>query len=150
TVELAIVGHGDLFEKTAGLVAACKARERISLRGFDEPVPWLAWADCFVLPSTREGLSNALLEAMAAGLPCIANDIIPNREVLHDGVAGRLVPPGDEHALFDAMQEMVSEAEDAARLGCAARERVRATYHIESIAKRYSELYAALAIGTPL
>jgi len=143
-VELAIVGGGDLYDETQRLVDACPARERIHLPGFDRPGKWLIWADCFVLPSRWEGLSIALLEAMAAGLPCIANDIPPNREVLDDGKAGVLVPVENGDALEGAMREMVEENGVAEHYARQARERVEQCYSIGAVADRYLALYREL------
>ena len=143
-VELAIVGGGDLFEETKRLAETCIARDRIHLPGFDRPEKWLAWADCFVLPSRREGLSNALLEAMAAGLPCIANDIPPNREVLDDGKAGVLVPVENCDALEAAMRDMVEDDGMARRFALNAKERAEQCYSIKSVAARYVNLYESL------
>lgn len=143
-VELAIVGGGDLFEETRQLAQTCAARDRIQLPGFDGPEKWLSWADCFVLPSRREGLSNALLEAMAAGLPCIANDIPPNREVLDDGKAGVLVPVADCDALETAMAGMVEDDTMARRFALNARARAEQCYSIKSVASRYVKLYESL------
>jgi glycosyltransferase involved in cell wall biosynthesis len=143
-IELALVGAGELFDETRQLSEGCRSRDRIHLPGFDRPAKWLAWADCFVLPSRREGLSNALLEAMAAGLPCIANDIPPNREVLDGGNAGLLVPAEDCDALEAAMRRMIDDVEMSRRLGKAARERVVDTYTIEAVAQRYARLYESL------
>ena len=143
-MELAIVGGGDLFEETKRLAETCIARDRIQLPGFDRPEKWLAWADCFVLPSRREGLSNALLEAMAAGLPCIANDIPPNREVLDDGNAGVLVPVENCDALEAAMRDMVEDDGMARRFALKAKERAEQCYSIKSVAARYVNLYESL------
>jgi glycosyltransferase involved in cell wall biosynthesis len=143
-VELAIVGGGGLLEETRRLAGTCAARDRIHLPGFDRPGKWLAWADCFVLPSRREGLSNALLEAMAAGLPCIANDIPPNREVLDDGQAGVLVPVEDCDALEAAMREMAEDDGMARRFGLKAKERAERCYSIRAVADRYAQLYESL------
>ena len=140
-VELALVGDGDLLEETRVLVAASAAHARIFVPGFEQPEPWLAWADCFVLPSRVEGLSNALLEAMAAGLPCIANDIPPNREVLDDGVAGVLVPVGDVDGLFEAMRKMATDAVHADVSRRAALQRATEQYGIHSVALRCMALY---------
>jgi glycosyltransferase involved in cell wall biosynthesis len=140
-VELALVGGGDRLEETRELAGRSTARERISLPGFDDPEKWFAWADCFVLPSTREGLSNALLEAMAEGLPCIANDIPPNREVLRDGEAGVLVPVGDPSALEAAMERMITDGDFAAEFAEKAIRRVEETYSIKAVADRYALLY---------
>jgi len=143
-VELALVGGGELFEETGRLAASCAARDRIHLRGFDRPEKWFAWADCFVLPSRREGLSNALLEAMAASLPCIANDIPPNREVLNDGSAGVLVPVEDCDSLQAAMRDMVEDDVRARRFGARARERAARFYSINAVADQYARLYESL------
>ena len=143
-VELTLVGSGNLFEETLALVNACAAHERIQMPGLDDPNKWLSWADCFVLPSRIEGLSNALLEAMAEGLPCIANDILPNREVLESGEAGVLVPVGDEEKLAAAMQRMVTDAAHADTMRAAAQNRVRSHYGIGAVATRYMALYEEL------
>lgn len=142
--ELAIVGGGELLEETRRLVETCVARDRIHLPGFDRPETWLAWGDCFVLPSRREGLSNALLEAMAAGLPCIANDIPPNREVLDDGNAGVLVPVENCDALEAAMRGMVEEDGTARHFAVKAKERAERHYSIRAVADRYANLYDSL------
>ncbi len=142
--ELALVGDGNLFQETADLVEKCGKGERIRMPGLQEPEPWLNWADCFVLPSRYEGLSNALLEAMAYGLPCIANDIPSNREVLDNGRAGVLVPVGDEDRLYLEMMRIARDPDYAHTLGCAALERARKCYSIEAVADRYIELYESL------
>jgi glycosyltransferase involved in cell wall biosynthesis len=143
-LELAVVGDGDLFEETKRLAQSCIARDRILLPGFDRSEKWLAWADCFVLPSRIEGLSNSLLEAMAAGLPCIANDIPPNREVLDDGNAGVLVPVENCDALAKAMQEMVEDNGKARRIALKAKIRAKQCYSLKSVAARYVDLYESL------
>ena len=143
-VELALVGDGDLYQETADLVSQCRNRERIQMPGLQDPEPWLRWADCFVLPSRREGLSNALLEAMAHGLPCIANDIPPNREVLDGGNAGILVPIGDEQRLFDEMRDMAMDIGHATKMSEAALFRVQSHYSIDIVADRYIKLYEQL------
>jgi glycosyltransferase involved in cell wall biosynthesis len=139
--ELALVGGGDLLEATRTQVTGCSGRQRIYVPGFDAPDQWLAWADCFVLPSRREGLSNALIEAMAEGLPCIANDIPPNREVLADGLAGVLVPVDDVEALTEAIRRMATEDTLAQAMRAAAYLRAKQHYGIESVAIRYLDLY---------
>jgi glycosyltransferase involved in cell wall biosynthesis len=144
-VELAIVGGGDQLAPLRDLAAGCTSRARIHLPGLAEPGRWLDWADGFVLPSRREGLSNALLEAMAAGLPCIANDIPPNRETLDDGRAGLLVPVGDADALVRAMRSVADDAALAQRLGAQARARAERCYSIDIVAARCAALYATLA-----
>ena len=146
-MELALVGSGDLFEETRRLVEACSSRDRIHLPGFDEPNKWLIWADCFVLPSRREGLSNALLEAMAAGIPCIASDILPNREVLGNGEAGMLVPVEDPGALEEAMCSLIETAGLAETYSRKGKERVEKCYSIRAVAQNHISLYRKLCHG---
>ena len=142
--ELALVGGGDLLIATRELVAKCSHADRIQVPGTGDAQSWLAWADCFVLPSRREGLSNALLEAMAMGLPCIANDIPPNREVLADGEAGILVPGGNVEALREQMARLtVNPPLLAERLSAASIARVAKNYTLTSVAACYDALYTA-------
>ena len=143
-IELVIVGDGDLRADAQYLAAQCRHASRIQLPGADAAAKWLAWADAFVLPSKREGLSNALLEAMSYGLPCVATDIPPNREVLADGQCGLLVPTGDTPALERALASLVDDAHLAEDLGQRALERVRLHYGLPSVSSRYRALYAEL------
>ena len=73
----------------------------------DELLAYYASADCFVLPSYREGFPNTVLEAGAMGLPSIVTDINGSREIIVEGENGLIVPPRDEEALFQAMLEIV-------------------------------------------
>lgn len=143
-VELAIVGGGDLLEETRVLALASRNSPRIKVLGPMSPNEWLAWAHCLVLPSRREGLSNALLEAMAVGLPCIANDIPPNREVLGGGEFGMLVPVADVEQLQAAMLRCATDAPYAVGLAAKAKVRVAERYSLGAVAKKYCDLYEAL------
>jgi glycosyltransferase involved in cell wall biosynthesis len=143
--ELAVVGGGDLLDHTRQLVALLDGGGRIQVPGFADPSAWLEWADCFVLPSRREGLSNALLEAMERGLPCIANDIGPNREVLADGAAGVLVPVGDAAQLTEALLTLSAAPDLAARLSTAARQRIESVYSMNAVGAAIMATYQELA-----
>ena len=74
-------------------------------------------ASLFVLPSNYEGLSNALLEAMMMGLPCISTDCAGSDEAIQNGENGLLVPVGDEAALVRAMREMIENPDRRAAMG---------------------------------
>lgn len=139
--ELALVGDGDLLDETRRLVAACAHAPHIQVPGSGDSSRWLAWADCFVLPSRREGLSNALLEAMAHGLPCIANDIPPNREVLANGEVGKLVPLRDIRALMDAMLLLSEDGMEAAKFSELCAKHVKEKYSLLAVADSYEVLY---------
>ena len=102
-------------------------------------------ADLFVLPSSREGLPNALLEAMATGLPSIASRLPGVTDALiEDGNNGLLVPPEDPESLALTMQRLLADAAFSRALGCKARATVEARYAIERIATRYQALYREL------
>ena len=101
-------------------------------------------ADCLVLSSRREGLPNALLEAMCAGLVCIENDIPPNREVRAGGDAGLLTRVEGEDDLLHALRRVYTDPQVADRLRRSAHERARSTYDICTVATRYVQPYEQL------
>ena len=75
----------------------------------DELLSYYAAADCFVMPSYREGFPNTVLEAGAMGLPSIVTDINGSREIIRDGENGLIVPPQKSEPLFDAMGRMMRD-----------------------------------------
>lgn len=80
----------------------------ICFHGFQpEPRPWYARADCVVMPSYHEGMSNVLLEAAATGRPVITSDIPGCREAVQNDVTGYLCPPKDADALYEKMKAML-------------------------------------------
>jgi glycosyltransferase involved in cell wall biosynthesis len=104
-------------------------------------------ADAFVLPSLNENLPLALLQAMAAGLPCIATDVGGVGEVL-DGGAGILVPPGNVGALIAAMNKLIAQPCLAAGLGAAARKRVEERFSLSRCADDHVRLWSGVLRGS--
>jgi glycosyltransferase involved in cell wall biosynthesis len=111
----------------------------------EEKAALLSQSDVFVLPSTSDTSSLALLEAMASGASCIAPDVGGPKELVDDGVDGRLVNVLAKGELARAVTELVGDAALRDRLGHAATRRVRETASIELSARRFISLYEHLA-----
>jgi glycosyltransferase involved in cell wall biosynthesis len=103
--------------------------------------------DLAMLPSHSEGLSQALLEAMALGKPVIASASTGNLDLVTDGVDGRLVPPMVPMAWAAAIDELLTDGELARRLGTAARHTARQTFGLERTVARTVQLYETLLSG---
>lgn len=98
--------------------------------------PYIAAAHVLVLPSWREGTPTSVMEAMSMGRPAIVTDVPGCREVVRDGVNGRLTPPRDPQALADAMTRFVADPALIARMGAAGRELALAEFDAERVADR--------------
>ena len=98
-------------------------------------------ADIFVLPSRSEAFPNAVLEAMAAGLPVVASRIDALREVVEEGRTGSLVPPGDPRSLADAVCRLMADPDLATAIGARASADVRARYSFDLMVKSFESLY---------
>ena len=104
----------------------------------------LKTADIFVLPSRSEGFSNALIEAMAAGLPSIATEVGGNAEAIHDRISGLLVPSEDVSALSAAILHLLASPELAEQLGCAGQQAVKASFSADAMLSRTTAMYDRL------
>lgn len=142
--ELRIVGRGDVEALRSRLARFPGIGGRAAFVGFSPSAREIEWADALVHPSRAEGMSNILLESLAAGLPCAASDIPPNREVLAGGDAGLLFPFGDRQALRGTLRQLATDADECRRLASAGSEMVRARYEIGVVAGRYRALYREL------
>ena len=95
-----------------------------------EPRPFYYAADCVVLPSYHEGMSNVLLEAAAMGRPLITSDIPGCREAVENGVTGLLVPVKDSESLYLAMKQMLSmRAEERRQMGLAGHDKMEREFN---------------------
>lgn len=99
---------------------------------------------CSVLPSMSEGLSNVLLESMAAGVPVVATRVGGNAEAVEDGVTGLLVEPRDTGALAAAIARVLADRELADRFGAAGRRRVAGRFSIDASVRATERLYVDL------
>ena len=105
---------------------------------------FLQGTDLFVLPSRSEGFSNAILEAMAEGLPVIATTVGGNAEAVVDGQTGLLVPPDDVDALSAALKRLVTDPATAAGMGKAGRDRAAEEFSRDAIYRRIIRSYGDL------
>jgi len=146
--QLLLAGEGPHQPALARQIAALNLSGRVRMLGsFCEVDELLAAADLFILPSYEEGMSLALLEAMAAGLPIVASDIPGNRAVVRDGREGLLVPPGQASPLGAAIQLLLADVELGARLGQAARRRAEAEFSLAQSVRAHEELFRRLLGG---
>jgi len=109
--------------------------------------PYLQAADLFVLPSAAEGLSLALLEALACGLPVIATSVGGNPEVIHHLETGWLTPPDDPLALTEAIVTLLEDEKLQSRLRENARAHVVQNYSLAKMADRLVDLYRQVLEG---
>jgi glycosyltransferase involved in cell wall biosynthesis len=98
-------------------------------------------SDVFVLSSDYEGLSLAILEAMAAKLPVVATTVGGNPQIVENGVTGYLVPPQSAERLSDAMAMIMSDRIKATDMGNAGRERIEKKYEIKAITQQTLKLF---------
>jgi len=97
-----------------------------------------------VLPSLSEGLSNAILESMAAGVPVVATAVGGNAEAVKDGVTGLVVPAGNPAALAGAICTLLEDGELASRFGRAGRERVEEHFSERRMVRDTEQFYLSL------
>lgn len=156
-VELALVGDtgGAIDTTQAGRMqqhlAALRATGRLLEVGAVPPEDVervYREADVFALPSYREGLPNALLEAMAAALPCVVTPVGAIPDVVGADRA-LVVPVADALALREALRQLAADADLRDALGQRARAHVAAHYGIDAIMAQYRNLYLDIRAKTP-
>jgi sugar transferase (PEP-CTERM/EpsH1 system associated) len=141
---LLLIGEGPEQPALEAFVKRAEWRGRVCFLGSSNRVAELLQAiDAYVLPSVFEGISNALLEAMASGIPAIATAVGGNPEVVIDGVSGLLFPAGDSGRLAGHLRALEAHPEMRQRLGQHARRRVAEEFSIDSMAGKYADLYQA-------
>jgi glycosyltransferase involved in cell wall biosynthesis len=142
---LNLVGEGELQASLAERSAQPDLNGIVHMLGSRRDVPaLLANADIFVLPSDWEGVSMALLEAMAAGLPVVATSVGGTPEVVMDGVTGFLVPPRDPEALAGALSRLLLDPDLRQRMGQAGRQRAFDHFNILHTVHQTQALYERL------
>jgi glycosyltransferase involved in cell wall biosynthesis len=141
-LHILLIGDGELRGALEAQARAAGVERHIHFLGSRLDVPeLLAASDYFVLPSLWEGLSMALVEAMAAGLPVVATAVSGSRQVMLDGETGLLVPPADPQQLAAALQALLDDPERARAMGAAARRRVERAFSAQKQAADHIALY---------
>jgi glycosyltransferase involved in cell wall biosynthesis len=143
STKFVIVGRGELEPELRAHATRLGLQDRVHFLGFREDArELLPMFDVFALPSLSEGLSIALLEAMAAGCPVVATNVGGNSELVSDGETGLLVPAADAPSLASAIGRLLNDEVEARRLGDNARCRVTVRFAAERMVGEYQAIYA--------
>jgi glycosyltransferase involved in cell wall biosynthesis len=147
-ITLLLAGDGSLRPALEQQAGALGIAGRVKFLGTRRDMPLIYRAlDILALPSRWEGLPLALLEAMGAGLPVVATQVGGVKDVIEDGINGRLVPAGDPQALAASIVELSRRPDRRAALGGAAKETIRRRFSQEAMLQRLADLYTELAEG---
>jgi glycosyltransferase involved in cell wall biosynthesis len=140
-----VAGEGPLRADLSRLATECGLQNRFVFEGAIADVPsFLAGLDVAVLPSRSEGMSNALLEYMAAEKPIVATAIDGNRQLIDDEIHGLLVAPDDVGQLVASTSRLLDDTVLAEQLGRAARLRVEDRFSREVMVRRFEDFYERL------
>jgi len=145
-----IVGGGPDEESVRTAIRDCGVEDRFTLLGLKEDArALLPGFDLFGLTSKSEGLPNAVMEAMAAGLPCVCTDVGGCRELVEHAVTGYLVPRDDAWALAARILELAGDPERRAAMGRAGMLRISQGYSIERLVSQVQTLFLRLLESAP-
>ena len=140
-----LVGDGTLRKQFETQVSKLGLERHFIFLGRREDVPEiLAACNLAVLPSQAEGLPNAILEYLAAGLATVATNVGGNTEIVKDAVTGLLVPPGNAELLAEAVLRLLRDPDLARRLGDCGREYVRQTFGFDKLVEQIDGVYSEL------
>lgn len=132
-------------EATDGPPARAPANGAVAFLGHRSDIAeLLAASDLYCLATNWEGLPRSIIEAMRAGLPVVASDVGGVRELVQDGVTGRVVPRGDVGALAHALRTLLGSGTDRRRMGIAARHRYEAFFTFEAMYQKTRKVWNEL------
>ena len=139
---LEIYGEGSLADTLRQQILDLGLQDAAFLRGYAEDIPQkMTRAAMFVMPSDYEGMSNALMEALAIGVPVVTTDhpIGSAAMLVENGISGILTPVGDSQAFASAMEQLLSNRDAACRLGENAMQ-IRSRLAVETIARQWLDI----------
>lgn len=141
--EFVLAGDGPLRPELEKLAADLGIGRNVLFLGERGDIPSvLASLDISVLTSTSESLPNAILEAMAAGLPVVSTRVGGSSELVREGETGFLVEPGNDRQLVEALRTLMTNQPLRRQFGALGRQVAQAQFGVASIQKQYEELYA--------
>jgi glycosyltransferase involved in cell wall biosynthesis len=139
---LIIIGGGPLQEQFEKMASALGISESIELAGLKSDIPHqLHRGAISVLPSRWEGMPNALLEAMASGMACVATQVSGSEDLIQHGLNGMLVPPEDYEQMARALITLLRDPELVRKYGFEARHTVEQYYTLNHVTHQYVEVY---------
>lgn len=145
-LRLRLAGDGPLRGECVAQAAALGITGRVEFLGERADARELmAAADVVVLPSRREGLSNVILEAMAAGRPVVASDVGGSAELVEHGRTGLLFPSDDDAALAAALSALAADAARREVLGTEGRRRAEERFSVEAMGRSMEAIYTECA-----
>ncbi len=141
-VRLVWVGDGRLRGEFLDAAQRLGVRDRVRVEGWRSDARGrLAGFDVFALPSQYEGLPLAVLEAMAAGLPCVASDVDGTREAIVHGESGYLCPPNDREVWLARLRTLMANESQRKTVGQSARRRYLECFSLEAMARGTADVY---------
>ena len=144
-VQLLLIGEGEERRSLEALAAELDLANKVRLPGFRSDIPEvLAAMDIFAFPSLGEGLPRALMEAMAAGLPCVVTEVGGNAEAVVDGETGYVISPGDGPGLKAALLRLIQNGELRKKFGAAGKKRAFTLFNPKRLAAEYVDLYRSV------
>ena len=140
-----LVGDGPLRPRYEEVARELNINKDVYFLGKRTDVPTIiSNLDVSALSSTNEGFSNVIMESMAAGKPVVATKVGGSKEMVSDGITGYLVPPADSQAMAGAIIHLLRNPDKAIAMGSAGREVVKENFTVETMVKKYEELYLSL------
>ncbi|RJQ36761.1 glycosyltransferase family 1 protein [Candidatus Parcubacteria bacterium] len=139
---IVIIGEGEDRAKLAARIAERGLTNAVALAGFiPDAATLLSAFDIFVLPSRKEGLPYALMEAMSVGVAAVGSRVGGVPDLIEDNVSGKLVPAGDTTALAEAIGELIEHPGRRRMIGESARQRIRSAFPIDTMVHQTAALY---------